>query len=357
MNNKNTIQPDIYIYKHILWSVLAMIVYERVFFTALPGKTTAWSRVFLVIFVIVLAAVGILLTFKKYKNNVNVAANILIPYEIYTVIAYFPYIPRMVWIFIIISILIVSALIILSKIKTNKSTKRRTHSFYQNLIASKTAVAFCMIIFLVFLGARVLSGSIIAEPSPIGTSDTADEWTVSNNIDTVLLLQDNEWTKLNNQEKLDVLEVIANIEIQYLGLNHQLHLRSDDLQDGVHAYYKHNKYEIVIDIDNLQNSSAMTLLSDLCHECYHSYQYQMIELYNDTSEEYKNMRLFAVVDEYIENFSNYIDAREDFDGYYAQKVEVSARKYGTSAAQSYDFTIKKYIATEGGQSKQQSDQQ
>ena len=169
----------------------------------------------------------------------------------------------------------------------------------------------------------------------VADASEAGEWTVKNKIDSVCLLREDDWEELSAQKKMDVLGVILNIEIRYLGINHEIYLKSGVLDDDTAARYSHREREIEIDIGQLQSASAADVLNSLCHECYHSYQYQMIALYESTSEEYQNMLLFQHVDSYINEFTNYIDGSEDPLGYYLQTTEIQARRYAELAVEDY----------------------
>jgi len=191
----------------------------------------------------------------------------------------------------------------------------------------------------------VFGHGIISTTIPsVDAASKASEWTIKNNIDTVCLLREEEWSKLDAQEKLDVLGVVLNIEIRYLGLNHELYLKSAILEMNTAAHYNHTNHEIVINIDHLQHAPAEDILDSLCHECYHSYQYQMIELYNETPEKYRDMKVFQYVDDYIEEFSDYTDGSENDEDYYYQTVEVAARKYASEAVYEYYELIEEYAA-------------
>lgn len=79
-----------------------------------------------------------------------------------------------------------------------------------------------------------------------------------NNIDMVRLLREEEWKELSPQQKLDVLGVVLNIEIRYLGLNHEVYLKSSVLNGETAAHYNHKDHEIVIDLGQLETAAAAT---------------------------------------------------------------------------------------------------
>lgn len=180
----------------------------------------------------------------------------------------------------------------------------------------------------------------------VSDASEAEEWTVKNNIDTVRLLREEEWKELNPQQKLDVLGVVLNIEIRYLGLNHEVYLKSSVLNGETAAHYNHRDHEIVIDLGQLETAAAADVLDSLCHECYHAYQYQMIALYEDTPEKYRNMLLFQYVGSYIKETSNYNDGSGDLMDYYYQTIEIQARQYAELAVADYYGRIRECLTAE-----------
>ncbi len=352
MRNRNTLEPLEYLGKTLLWTIVAMIWYRNIFFIALPECTLPWSKTLLWLGVLILTAWGCSVTLRKRRNAVSILVNVLFPYEIYTVLAYRAYFPRLVWGTVLGSVLLSTAFFVLAILPDKEPTKipfeRRLR---HGLLGARTIVAVCLLCLLIPLGVRLLFGeSVTTETPPIKDTAQEDAWAVQNHMDTLRLLRPEKWTTLSTQEKLDALSVIINIEIHYLGLNHSMRLSSAVLEGDVAAYYDHANHEIVIDMEHLQSSPAERVLTSICHECYHSYQCQMIDLYYEIPEEYRNMFLFRDVDEYIAEFSDYIHADENASGYYYQTVEVSAREYAAQAVSTYYQLLENDIDIAGDQS-------
>lgn len=353
MKKRNTMKPREYILENLFWAVTAMIWYRNIFFVALPGITITCSKLLLWLAVLVFVAIGCAITLKKRRNNVSMIVNILLPYELYAVLTYNAYIPKLVWGSIIVSALLSIGFILLAITPDKQQTKSKARGFERHLkhglLGARTIASVCMLILLVPLGVKLIFGHGIMSTTvtSVDSASKASEWTVKNNINTVRLLREDEWSTLDTQEKLDVLGVVLNIEIRYLGLNHELYLKSAILDTNTAAHYNHNNYEIVIDINHLQSASAEEILDSLCHECYHSYQYQMIALYNESPEKYRNMLLFQYVDDYIKEFSDYSDGKGNIGDYYFQTVEIAARKYAAQSVGEYYELIEEYTVSDG----------
>ena len=137
-------------------------------------------------------------------------------------------------------------------------------------------------------GDSILKSSVSATVNEQGVSQT-----ISNNIDTVLLLREEEWSQLTTQEKLDTLQTVANIEAHYLGLPNELNVGIANLGEYTLACYNDNTHTISIDLNHLENDSVYDVLDSCCHEAYHSYQHRLVEAYNAADENSKGLRIYG----------------------------------------------------------------
>ena len=98
------------------------------------------------------------------------------------------------------------------------------------------------------------------------------------------MLQEDEWEKLSAQERLDVLQAVANIEQRYLGLPNELNVGVANLDADILGYYTDKTHEIIVSADSLLYDSPWEVLDTICHEAYHSYQYRLVEALNGADE-------------------------------------------------------------------------
>lgn len=282
MGKRNTIHPQKFIGDHLLWLITAMLWYRGVLFTAIPGMTVKQSKIILWISALVLVAFGYIITMKKRRNNVSLFTNILLPYELYAVVTYRTYLPRLVWCSVLLAGILSLAFIILGMLPTAHSEQQSAEGWKRqivhSLLGARTITAVCILVLIVPIGvSKVFGLGLMTTKTPlVSSASEAEKWTVKNNIDMVRLLREEEWKELSPQQKLDVLGVVLNIEIRYLGLNHEVYLKSSVLNGETAAHYNHKDHEIVIDLGQLKTASAADVLDSLCHECFHAYQYQMI---------------------------------------------------------------------------------
>lgn len=156
-------------------------------------------------------------------------------------------------------------------------------------------------------------------------------------------MQDKYWEALTVQERLDVLQTVANIEQRYLGLPIELNVGAANLNAGNLGYYSDETHEIVINMDGLLFDSSLEVLDTVCHESFHSYQYCMIEALNCLDERIGNLRIFQKAHVYAYEFENYINGETDLYNYYYQNCKSDARDYAEEAVHEYYNRINSYL--------------
>lgn len=104
---------------------------------------------------------------------------------------------------------------------------------------------------------------------------------------------------------------------------------------------------ITINIDHLEVDPAHDILDSLCHEARHAYQHRLCDVYDSVSEEQRELLVFYNVQMYKQEFSNYVNGKEDAFGYYYQWCESDARAYAREAVIDYYSKIETYLGKEG----------
>lgn len=274
--------------------------------------------------------------------------NLLIPYGIYTVLVYFKirtgFIVTVLRIVLLISVLY-TACILGRKIKNRRRYRVIVKRRIERAITSVQIIfAGGMAVIMLAFGVNIFSGSVIMRASTgKELAPPSDSQSISDNIDTVLRLQEEVWAGLSVQERLNVLQTVANIERSYLGIPNELNVGAANLREELLGSYNDNMHEIVISMDSLLNDPVYEVLDTVCHEAYHSYQHRLIDVYNDADAQTRNLRMFRRINDYAEEFDDYQDGYEDFCSYYSQECESDAREYAESAVYDYYEKIQKYL--------------
>ncbi len=191
-----------------------------------------------------------------------------------------------------------------------------------------------------------ISGFTVSEETTEEVPETfyGEEWTISNNIDTILLLQESEWDKLSIKQRKDVLNVVLSIEGRYLELFNKINLEFKELEENVEGSYSHSSSTIYISSQLLEYGTAHDNLDTLCHEVFHSAEHQLVEIYQSLPESERNSCNYSELAEtYIYEFSNYTRGVNDFNTYYQQRIEADARDYASASVNDYYRRIKEYL--------------
>lgn len=157
--------------------------------------------------------------------------------------------------------------------------------------------------------------------------------TMENRAQTLCLLDSGRWKELTPQERMNVLQAVADVEGERLGLPHELNLRADDLQGTVIGQYADGTHSISVDLDYLERLQPLELVETVAHEAYHAYQHRLVELYEET--ELKQLQLLQTAAVYRQEFASYVDGTEDLYRYAGQQVEQDSRAYADAAVCRY----------------------
>lgn len=175
-----------------------------------------------------------------------------------------------------------------------------------------------------------------------------DEYRFSENVETMLKLQEEEWKLLTLEEKVDVMQCVAFCEARYLGLWTPITVQVADIeQEKVLGCYDDSVHTVYLDREHVVGDLAEEVLESVCHEVYHAYSRRMVDVYYQSKDEMKNLRFFNTASQYAENIENYISAEEDEEGYLSQKFEADAYAYGEFAASEYYRMIEEYLEENG----------
>lgn len=337
-----------YLFDCLFYMAVSMIWYKNLLFRCLPGKTCTESKTALWVMIGLSILICAFALNRSMRTGWAVTTALAVPFGLYTVLAYIKTVGN--WMLIVLACavalsVIYTVLLMIRKIKNHRNKgkiiKRRIH---RCCVASQSIVAIALLIVMGTIGAQGVIGDNILNSSISATANNQSiPQTISNNIDTILLLQEEEWVNLTTQEKLDILQTVTNIEVHNLGLPNELNVGAANLGEYTLACYNDRTYTISIDLNHLENDSVYDLLNSCCHEAYHSYQHRLVDAYNTTDENFKGLQIYRSAVQYGQEFSNYVDGDYNFCSYYYQGCEIDARDYAEDAVYDYYDRIYKYL--------------
>lgn len=332
--------------------LLGMIFYRKIIFRCLDHFSYTESKIILW----VMLAVSILLcgifAFRCYQTNWNAEIAVILPYGCYTVLAYREIIGTRITVILGISIVAVTVYTALSFRRKIRNRKRKKEIFIRRCCRCIYAAQLCITVGMVVIMAPMIIngvfGTSLFKPQVKATTVYEPrEQMVDHNIETLILLQPERWEMLSIEEKLDVLQTVANIEAGYLGLPNELNVRAANLTEPTQGRYEDNSYTINIDLEHLQNNESWEVLETCCHEAFHGYEYRLVDAYDSSDERMKNLRVFEPAITYSEEFNNYVTGNnaDTWEDYYEQRCESDARSYAETMAENYYSEIYGYLDT------------
>lgn len=173
-----------------------------------------------------------------------------------------------------------------------------------------------------------------------------DEYSFDENVDTMLKLQEDVWKTLSPEERLKVLQCVANCEARYLGIWTPLTVKVTEMSDPLGGFYRDTERTIYINRESFLNNSAEKLVETVCHESYHAYSHRLVDLYLNADEKEQQLMVFDKVKMYADEFENYVGAETDLYEYYQQKCEIDAYVYGVNSMEAYFIKIEEYLEGE-----------
>ena len=350
MKRDNTLSIQGYIGAHLFWAFVSSFWYNRLYFRKLAPLTYNQSRGFLCVLLVLVCTVGIVVTYKRHRNYKSMILNLIMAYGLYAFATYSRIFPtKIMWTLIISLSLTTIWIIILFCRKINNENKRKTIikiRINRALLAIRNGLCAAIIIVMLPIGVKVLFDGTISSSGVPATNTYGNEYTISENIEKLTNINQEKWDTLSVQEKLDVCQIIANIEANYFGIEQELYVEMGELGKDVNGHYESDSHKIVINTEHIMESPAAAVINTICHEAYHSYQFRLVELYDSLDEKNRSLKIFYKSSIYSEEFKNYISGDEDLEAYYSQDIEYDARKYAKSAVEDYYARINEYFEIE-----------
>lgn len=347
MKDKSSMGLGEYFFYCMVYMGISMVWYKNLLFRCLQGRTYSESKIVLWVMIGFSIVICAFFLYRRMRTGWTVAISLVVPFGLYTVFAYMKTFSNWIPIFLISAVVLsvaYSAYLLTRKIKSHryksKIIKFRIQRCCKMFLSISTAV---LVIIMTTIAVRGMFGDNIMTSSVSATNKCDPPQTISNNIDKVLLLQEEEWEKLTTQKRLDVLQTIANVEAHYLGLPNELNVGVSNLKENTLASYDDRTHTISFDLDHIENDSVYEVLNSCCHEARHSFQHRLVDLYNIIDEDYKELGIFQSVPQYDQEFNGSINSDNDIYSYYEQHCEIDARNYADDAVDDYYNKINDYI--------------
>ena len=307
--------------------------------------STAESQRVLIILLVDCELVGFLITAKYCRNSWSIIINTLTPYGIYLILETVPHTPiyiRFLFALIVAFVVLYSIILITAPIHHKRNRikvikKRCSQLIHSTYFLSGTLLG---ILTLTFAASTILGVSAIKPQTTWEHTGSSElPYSLSEFSDELSSLQGEQWGKLILQEKVDLLQLVAQIEVNYLGLPDQLRVCCEKLEPYLAGGYDHDDRTIYISRDCLLYDHPKDCVDTILHEVYHSYQHHLCAVYETLDEKYQSMYFLRDASCYLCEFEQYNSGSNDFFEYYYQLCEIDARAYAKSRLWSYNDQV------------------
>lgn len=352
MRNENTRSKTSYLFELVFWEIIACYWYKKSFFICLGSFSYEDSLRILFFLTVGFAAAGCLLDWKHERNEGNLYRNVTGGMGIYLAATYYPLFKRII-LPVLITGAVLSAVYALAvfcrRIRNRKRYKtvlcRRILMAlrgFRNIVSTAGTVILFGLILVTYWGTGLVSPSV----RPASQLDMSSQ-TISGSMDMLIQLETGRWKTLGPEERLDVLQTVANIEQRFLGIPHEIVVGAEYLGEGNVSQYSDGNHRIVISMECLQKGSAYDNVEALAHEARHCYQHCLVRAYENADDLSKSLRIFKDAEIFREEFADYEDGQDNFDKYYLQECENDAREYAEEAAWEYIRRVYEYCSQNG----------
>ena len=194
----NRLSKGEFILYSIQWSIIAMIWYRAVFFRTIHGLSYTASKLILWVFVLTLIAMGMVTSWKRWRNAVSVLTVIVLPFSLYTIITYWKSIHTLVWVVVGLAIILCLAYsaLLWSRPYQNQQTAVVRRRLQKTVFATRTIISTCLAIPVVVLGLSLAFESGFVSAKTVAAY-SGDENKLANNIEMVAKLDNDTWVTLS----------------------------------------------------------------------------------------------------------------------------------------------------------------
>jgi len=350
MSRKSRLDEPVFIVKRILFAFAAVFFYMMTMFRGIGDLSYRNSVLVLAGIVMATLIFGTLLQMYKTSEDRLVTWDQLAAFGLYAIISYWGVAWKLIAIIMILTLDVVlyhTLPDIVIKIRRGKKPVRVISRVFRGKYEEirDIIIGGIIIVLICMIGFRVVNDRghfVISLPAKTVKTDKSGQ-TIEDNMEKLILLDNSNWHNLTEGEKLSVMQKVADIECDNLGIPHNLKVCLGNTSDGILGSYNDTLHQITLNRDHLNNDNSYEIVDTIAHETHHAYAHRAVELLSQVDDEYKDMIVFDNIKEYKEEINNYISAEQDEFKYYTQTMEIEAREYGHDRMDEYYYAVYQYI--------------
>ena len=171
-----------------------------------------------------------------------------------------------------------------------------------------------------------------------GTTEPKE--TFAKNADMLKNLQREKWDQLNVGERLDVMQVLVNVEARAMHIPHKVIVYAQEREEqGFLAAYMSENSSILINRNHLEYDDPKKVANSICHEMRHCLQYQQTLAFKALPKLDQELNQYEPEGIIANEFDNYTEldiAKSNREEYSGQLCEIEARAYA-------EYTVADYL--------------
>ena len=348
MRKRNTKGPIEFVMDNVFVIVMVWLWYRALLFKSLGTYSAAASRWILAALVLGLTVPGVLLQHRRQRNSFSVFVNTTAGFGVYTAAVYLPFRPKLIVITLVIAAAaaaVYAAMVFSRRVRSRQGSGvivRRKFAAAGRGAHAAAAIGLTVIMAVLAVPRLWGAGQFTVRKSDLDRSEDWENITERQIADTLIKLEEDIWTTLSVQEKLDVLQAVADCERARMGIPHELTVGSSVTRERQQGYYEDAAHQIIIGLDHLNNDPSEEVLDTVVHEARHAYQHRLVDAYHEVSENSRKLYLFRNAAVLAEEFAHYESGgteEEDWE-YYYQWCEQDARDYSEQILPLYFAVIR-----------------
>ncbi len=351
MRNINKLSPKIYLIFTVAVSFFAMVIYRATLFQCIFLSTYKESKVTFWVVWVISFVVTYLLTFRRRRNYLSVFSNAVLPLGIYSFMAYGD--NNLIVSFAGMTIILLGGIycfaVLVRPIKTDDMLKGAIilrNRFLNSINGTRTIAAVCVLGMFVSLLSFNAFDLPVFVPSVKPSVSVAEDKTevLEESMPVISKIDDDIWVTLTFEDRLDVLQTLANVDASQQGVSHEINLCAEYLGSSTYGTYDYSTHTVTINAAVVEWDTSAQSVNTVMHEVRHAYQHDLTDAYLSLDKDYQQLLAFDDVRKYYENIEYYQSAEKyGFDQYENQTIEVDSREYAEAKSAFYFRLVDKYI--------------
>ena len=352
--------------RYVRLYVVAQILLTYIYITKLSAFSIRDSRIpILVALVVILSGGCLIFSWKRERNWISLLCGTIQPLLMFESSCFWKYSTNIRVLLAVGGIILTFAGMIWA---AKKARGIRLQSMKREFFIIKLIRAMCVLGCALFLSGCLYGRALFVISYTVASREVSYELSdeengipdyansLSANIETVSQIDtDGGWRNLTIEEKMEVMQTIVRVECRYLGVKDSApSLELAYLDEGVLGSYCRERDTVTLSYDYVVDSESdgYAILSVICHELYHRYQYYQVELLKtlratESISKYSDLLLLDRASIYEDEFEHYVlPTDNDLSSYYdysTQVLEMDADRYAAIAVAEYRNKIRSYL--------------